>query len=55
MCVCVSIIPVKVVDGVAPVVLDVPTETGETHPNVQPRHLTHNTNNNSHSQTLHMQ
>ena len=32
-------VPVKVVDGVAPVVLNVPTETGETHPNVQPRHL----------------
>ena len=36
---CQCIIPVEVVDGVAPVVLNVPTETRETHPNVQPRDL----------------
>lgn len=32
-------IPVEVVDGVAPVVLNVPAETGETHANIQPWHL----------------
>ena len=34
-------IPVEVVDGVAPVIFNVPTETRETHPNIQPRHLMH--------------
>ena len=29
----------EVVDGVAPVVLDVPAETREAHSNVQPGHL----------------
>lgn len=31
--------PVKEIDGVAPVVLDVPAERGETHAHVQPGHL----------------
>ena len=31
--------PVQVVDGVAPVVLNVPAEAGEAHAHVRPRHL----------------
>jgi len=36
-----KISPVQVVDGVAPVVLVVPTEAGETHAHVAPRNLQH--------------
>ena len=32
-------VPVEVVDGVAPVVFNMPTETREAHSNVQPGHL----------------
>lgn len=30
-------VPVQVVDGVAPVILDVPAEGGETHADIKPR------------------
>lgn len=32
-------IPVQVVDGIAPVVLNMPAKGGEAHPHVQPGHL----------------
>lgn len=32
-------LPMQEVDGVAPVVLDVPAEGGEAHPHVEPGHL----------------
>ena len=34
-----GILPVQIVDGVAPVVLCVPAKTGETHAHVAPRNL----------------
>lgn len=32
-------VPVQVVDGVAPMILNVPAESGEYHANIKPRHL----------------
>lgn len=37
-CLCL-VSPVQEVDGVAPVVLNVPAEGGETHPHIEPGHL----------------
>lgn len=32
-------LPMKVVDGIAPMILNVPAERGETHPHIKPGHL----------------